>query len=79
MAPRQEKPEPGRSRAAIKLAKILDESGPTAKRLRAEFGRVTLWRWAVGERTPEAKNRGNLRKLTRGRLSFEAWDQTAQG
>lgn len=62
-----------RSRAARELDKVLDEDGPTAKAIRREFHRTSLWRLRTGRRQGELDSAKLIEKKSRGRIRATWW------
>lgn len=62
------------SLASQTLARILEEEGPMAERIRAKLHRSALWRLSTGRRQPRISTAMMLERVTRGRVMASDWD-----
>lgn len=58
--------------SALALAEVLAGDSPASTKIKAAFGRMTLWRWCNGQRTPRVDSAVRLHALCR-RIRPDGW------
>ena len=58
--------------SALALAEVLAGDSPASVKIKAAFGRMTLWRWCNGHRVPRVDSAVKLHALCR-RVRPDGW------